>query len=93
MKKIKKLQSKRKIKNEEQQIDDLLKLFEKDETVELINWDTFDFINRNFRVEEEEYIYFFQAIENNLDRKLVNAISDENSKYNLTHPILRQRIY
>lgn len=59
---------------------------------ELLNWDTFDFVERNHRVEEGEYAALIDTIQNT-HLYLVDSVNDdEDETLNETHPALRHRI-
>ena len=58
----------------------------------LIDWDTFDFVEKNHRIEEEEYASLISSIRSS-ERYLVDSVTDEESEIiNDTHPSLRYRI-
>ena len=58
----------------------------------LIDWDSFDFVKRNHRVEKEEYEALIRAISPG-GKYLIDSITDEESAdaYE-SHPSLRNRI-
>ncbi len=58
----------------------------------VVDWDIFDFVEKNHRIEEGEYAALISSIMDS-DRYLVDSITDEESEYiNDTHPSLRSRI-
>lgn len=59
---------------------------------ELLDWDTFDFVERNHRVDEDEYEALIENIKNS-HLYLVDSVNDdERDELNNTHPALRNRI-
>lgn len=59
---------------------------------EVLDWDTFDFVERNHRVDEGEYEALIENIINS-HLYLVDSVNDdERDELNNTHPALRNRI-
>jgi Zn-dependent protease with chaperone function len=84
--------TKRRVLKEKAIIADLLSSPELARKRELLNWDVFDFVEKNHRVEEEEYDALIANIINS-QLCLVDSVNDdEREDLNDTHPALRQRI-
>lgn len=96
VKKFRKKLSKLKVKQEIQCIDLILESLNsndfKVDDDKIIDWSEFDFIKKNYRIEEDEYNYLIKSITKNLDKQLVGSLSDSDSKFNNLHPSLRKRI-
>lgn len=58
----------------------------------LIDWDTFDFVERNHRVEEEEYAALIQTIQPGAKHLIDSITDDESTNVYESHPSLRNRI-
>ena len=59
---------------------------------EILDWNTFDFVERNHRVDEEEYEALIENIVHSHLYLVDSVDDDEDEKLNKTHPALRNRI-
>jgi len=84
--------SKKEISKKRAIITSLLRSPELAKKREILDWNTFDFIERNHRVEEGEYSALIENISKS-NLYLVDSVNDEDSDgMNNTHPALRKRI-
>lgn len=58
----------------------------------LIDWEKFDFVKRNHRIEPEEYPFLIKSLRESKDYLVDSITDDENDKITSTHPSLRHRI-